>query len=121
MFSLTDAHNYWLYSEATDMRKSFFSLSGIVSNVMKRDPLNGDAYIFINKSATRIKILRMESGGLVLYCKILEEGRLHRPESNNEGQIEWSDLVLMVEGIVKNDQLSYKRSQYLKLLKNGLQ
>ena len=79
--------------------------------------MNGDAYIFINKPGTRMKILRMESGGLVLYCKMLEEGKFYRPESDNNGRIVWSDLVLMVEGIVKNEHLKHKRSQYLKEFK----
>ena len=119
MFSLTDTNRYWLYSEPTDMRKSFFSLSGIVTNIMNRNPLNGDAYIFINKSATRLKILRMESGGLTLYCKMLDEGQFHRPDADEDGKIVWSDLILMVEGIVKDDQLKYKRSQNLKALKSA--
>lgn len=120
MFSLTDAHRYWLYSEPTDMRKSFFSLSGIVTNIMNRNPLNGDAYIFINKSCTRMKILRMESGGFTLYCKMLDEGKFYRPKQDEEGKITWSDLVLMVEGIIKNDQLKHKRSQHLNYLKKLL-
>lgn len=120
MFNLTDSDRYWLYSEPTDMRKSFFSLSGIVTNIMNRNPLNGDAYIFINKSATRMKILRMESGGLTLYLKMLDEGRFHRPSTDKTGKIIWSDLIFMVEGIVKDTQIKHKRSQSLKALKSAI-
>ena len=66
MFSLGDGLTYWLYSEPTDMRKSFFTLSGLVSNNMGRDPLSGDVFIFLNRGLNRIKLLRMEPGGLVL-------------------------------------------------------
>ena len=95
MFNLNDNINYWLFSEPADMRKSFYSLSGIVSNIMERDPLNGDAYIFINKNLNRIKILRMEHGGFVLYSKILEVGRFRRPVPCEN--IYWRDLVVMVK------------------------
>ena len=67
MFNLNANINYWLFSEPTDIRKSFYSLSGIVSNIMERYPLNGDAYMFINKSLNRMTILRIEYGGFVLY------------------------------------------------------
>ena len=37
MFSLNDSLRYWLYSEPTDMRKSFHTLSGLVRDRMGRD------------------------------------------------------------------------------------
>lgn len=114
MFSLTDSLRYWLYSEPTDMRKSFYTLSGLVTNRMHQDPLNGDAYIFMNKSRNRMKILRMESGGLTLYCKMLEVGKFYPPKVNNQGIIQWSDLIMMVEGVVKNETTKYKRLESLK-------
>lgn len=38
------------------MRKSFYSLSGIVTNHMGMDVQDGDAYIFINKYYCPIKL-----------------------------------------------------------------
>ena len=49
MFSLERGMRYWLYSEPTDMRKSFHTLSGLVRNKTGGDPMNGDVYIFVNK------------------------------------------------------------------------
>ena len=49
MFSLSDSQNFWLYTKPTDMRKSFFTLSGLVCNEMKMDTLCGDVFVFINK------------------------------------------------------------------------
>ena len=107
MFNLNDSMRYWLYSEPTDMRKSFFSLSGIVTNLMKKDIQSGDVFIFLNRPRTRIKLLHMEPGGLVLYSKILDGGTFVRPSQSTESSIEWSDLVIMVEGIIENP--SYRR------------
>ena len=74
MFSLNDSMRYWLYTEPTDMRKSFHTLSGVVRDRMGRNPLDGDVYIFINRTRNRMKLLHWEPGGLVLYSKMLERG-----------------------------------------------
>ncbi len=75
---------YWLFTEPTDMRKSFHMLSGIVNNQMSIDLRNGDVFIFINKN--RIKLLRKEPGGLVIYAMMLDYGRLRLP-SFEEGMV----------------------------------
>lgn len=96
---------YWFYNKPTDMRKSFYSLSGLVTNKMKMNVLNGNVFIFINRRRNMIKILHMESGGLTLYSKLLEEGLFKLPLCDTEGEslnLEWCDLIMMIEGI-KND------------------
>jgi len=51
---------YWLFTEPTDMRKSFHMLSGIVNDRMSFDLRNGDVFIFINKNRKeRIKLAQM--------------------------------------------------------------
>ncbi len=104
MFNLNDSLHYLLYNRPTDMRKSFHTLSGIVTDVMGHDPCNGNVYIFMNRARNRIKLLHWEAGGMVLYSKLLEAGTFGKPGSfsnNNicEG-IEWRDLVMIVEGII---------------------
>lgn len=86
------------------MRKSFYSLSGIVTNHMGMNVQDGDAYVFINKNLTGMKILHAEYGGLVIYNMKLERGAFKLPEidSNDETAskgIEWSDLIMIVQGI----------------------
>ena len=43
MFSLTSSDRFYLYPYSTDMRKSFYTLSGIVTNQMGKDVQDGDA------------------------------------------------------------------------------
>lgn len=114
MFSLNDSMHYLLYSEPTDMRKSFYSLSGIVTNLMSKDVMSGDVFIFLNRPRTRIKLLHMESGGLVLYSKILDGGTFSRPQNAEGGVMTWSDLVMMVEGIVENPRYRRQRIKTLR-------
>ena len=46
MFSLTSSDRFYLYPYPTDMRKSFYTLSGIVTNQMGMDVQDGDAFVF---------------------------------------------------------------------------
>ena len=115
MFSLNDSMRYWLWSEPTDMRKSFHTLSGIVNGSMGKDPANGDVYIFINRLRTRIKLLHWEHGGLVLYSKMLERGTFGKPSAlRPDGSLEWRDLVIMVEGIIERKSGRLQRLEYLR-------
>jgi len=52
MFCLNDSTRFFLSPYPTDMRKSFYSLSDIVTNHMGKNVQGGDAYIFINKNLT---------------------------------------------------------------------
>lgn len=103
MFALSSDHAYFLYRQATDMRKSFDGLTGIIQTEMKKDPLSGEVFLFINRRNDRIKLLRWEPGGFVLYYKRLEKGTLTRPKKLSEGvcdAISWPELVHLIEGIV---------------------
>ena len=102
MFSLDDGMRYWLFTEPTDMRKSFHMLSGIVNNQMSFDLRNGDVFIFINKNRNRIKLLRKEPGGLVIYAMMLDYGRFHLPafeEGMTSHALVWRDLDRMIRRI----------------------
>lgn len=115
MFSLNDSMRYWLWSEPTDMRKSFHTLGGIVRNKMGRNPLDGDVYVFINRSRNRMKLLHWEPGGMVLYSKMLERGTFGSPTAgNDDGSLEWRDLVMVVEGIITSPDSRRQRLDYLR-------
>ena len=101
MMGLTSQHTYYLYNEACDMRKGFDGLSGIVRNIMSRNPLDGSVYIFVNRRRDKMKMLVWESGGFMLYYKRLERGTFELPLSvySSDITIQWETLVLMISGI----------------------
>lgn len=105
MFSLNDSMRYLLYNRPTDMCKSFHTLSGIITDAMGQAPCNGNMYIFINRTRDRIKLLHWEPGGMVQYSKLLEAGTLGKPDSASDNEvcanIEWRELVMIVEGIME--------------------
>lgn len=112
MFCLTSSMRYYLYSYPTDMRRSFYTLSGMVTNQMGRNIQDGDVYIFINRPCTSMKILHMECGGLVIYHMKLESGSFKLPvfdENTNTFQTSWQDLMMMVQGIAPDGKMNKKR------------
>lgn len=121
MFNLNDSLRYLLYNRPCDMRKSFHTLAGIVTDAMGADPCNGDVYIFMNKSRNRIKLLHWEPGGMVLYSKLLEAGTFGQSSDMEKdaitGNIEWRDLVLIVEGIMEKPDSRRQRLENLKKLR----
>ena len=116
MFCLNDSMRYFLCPGSTDMRKGMFSLSGLIREKMNGDVRNGDVYIFINRLKNRIKLLHAETGGLVMYEKLLEEGTfanllvvigatvvyVFQPSA-------FQDLVIMVEGINEDKRKGRQR------------
>lgn len=102
MFHLHQSLDYYLYPYPVDMRKSFYTLSGVVSSQMQRDVRDGEVFIFINRQQNIMKILHMEYAGLVIYYKKLDSGRFRLPEydsTTGSMTIKWSDLVLIVKSV----------------------
>jgi len=102
MFALTSSSCYYLYREPTDMRKSFDGLSGLIQRQLRRSASSGEVFIFINHRRDRIKLLRWEEGGFILYYKRLESGTLELPRFDSVSQtcvMSWAELVMMIEGI----------------------
>jgi len=112
MFSLDDTMRYYLYPCPADMRKGFYTLSGIVTNSMGRDIQSGDVFIFLNRSLTGIKLLHMECGGLVIYHMKLEEGTFKLP-SFDEGTscfvTSWQELMQLVDSSSRGKMYRKKR------------
>ncbi len=111
MIGLTQQHRYFLYRGATDMRKGFDGLSGIIVHECKADPLDGNVYIFINRRRNRMKMLVWEPGGFMLYYKRLEQGTFELPlgqEGQSNIRLNWETLVLIISGI-KLDKIIRKR------------
>jgi len=98
MFALTESHRFFLFSKPTDMRKSFDGLSGLIINGMKRNPLSGDVYIFVNKKRNLMKLLHFTFGGFVLYYKRLEEGTFGI-DFYNKTEISYAELIMIIAGI----------------------
>jgi len=111
MFSITSAR-YFLYREATDIRKGFDGLSGMVSGQLGQNPMSGDVFIFVNRQRNRIKLLRWEPGGFVLFYKRLEKGTFELPASQKTGNtltLDYGELAMLITGISMRNANKRKR------------
>ena len=102
MLPFSSAQNYYLYRDATDMRKSFNGLSGLVRSELGRNPLAGDVFIFINRRRDKIKLLVWDRSGFVILYKSLEQGTFELPQFKAEAKshaLKWEELVLILEGV----------------------
>jgi transposase len=53
----------------TDMRKQINGLSIIAAEVMKKNPLDGNLFLFCNKGRRRMKVLYWDRNGFCLWMK----------------------------------------------------
>lgn len=84
-----------------DMRKQFDGLAALVTNDLGRDPLSGDAYLFVNRRRNRAKVLIWDGTGLCVYAKRLEKGRftaLWELGEESEVAMTMAELSLFLEG-----------------------
>lgn len=119
MFHLHHSLDYYLYPLPVDMRKSFYTLSGIVASHMNRDARGGGVFIFVNRHQTIMKILHMEYAGMVIYHKKLDSGRFTLPDLNENTTsitINWHDLVSLIQS-VKLTSKRLKRKPYSEVKK----
>lgn len=111
MFSL-GAARYYLYREPADMRKSFDGLCGLVNGRLGQNPMSGDVFIFLNKQRNRVKLLRWELGGFVLFFKRLEQGTFELPKLQNPAlsqMLDYGELAMIITGISMNNASRRRR------------
>ncbi|MEO8402444.1 MAG: IS66 family insertion sequence element accessory protein TnpB [Gammaproteobacteria bacterium] len=67
--------NIYFYTQPVDMRKSIDTLSMIVSEVLKMNPVDGSLFLFRGKSGNKLKALYYEMNCFTLWYRRLEKGR----------------------------------------------
>ena len=80
MFGVGPATRIYLAAGATDMRKSFEGLYGLVRDRLSCDPLSGHVFLFSNAQRNRLKLLFWDGSGLWVCAKRLEKGRFRWPQ-----------------------------------------
>jgi transposase len=108
---------YYLYDQATDMRKSFNTLGVlVVSTKMGMILQSGAGFVFINKRKTHLKMLMWEGDGFSLYFKRLEQGTFEHLKGLNNYSLSYEKLLLIVQGI---ETKKVKRRKRFSLEKPG--
>jgi transposase len=89
--------------EPANLRKSFDGLSNEVRQALRRDPLSGHVFIFVNRRRNQVKLLVWTRGGFTIVHKRLERGTfafVH--EVTTEAKcvpIDVHELGMLLEGI----------------------
>jgi len=65
----------YFYTQPVDMRKSIDTLSVLVSEVLKMNPIDGSLFLFRGKSGNKLKALYYEMNCFTLWYRRLEKGR----------------------------------------------
>jgi transposase len=112
MLSVSGQVKIFLCLAPVDMRKSFDSLSAVVSDQLQQDPLSGHLFVFRSKRGDRLKILYWNTHGYALWYTRLEAGTFRLPQARDAKQhsltISAADLAMLVDGV---DLASVKRTK----------
>ena len=115
LIMLSDLRSYHLYRKETDMRKGFNLLCGIVINELGRQIMGGDAFIFINKPRTHLKLLVYEQGGFTIFYRRLEKGAFEVPAFDLDAksmEISVNQLNFILQGVSLQSIKYRKRYQH---------
>lgn len=102
MFGLGRATRIYVATGATDMRKGYEGLYGLVRDRLLCEPRSGHVFLFCNRQRNRVKVLLWDGSGLWICAKRLEKGRFHWPEAKEKQSkvvLSQEELSLLLNGI----------------------
>ena len=102
MIGLPHPVRVFLHAPATDLRKGFDALSGLVTTAFAQDPTSGHLFLFVNRRRDRIKILYWDRDGLAIWYKRLELGSFQLPAAPRDAaaiELSPTQLALILSGI----------------------
>ena len=102
MFGFGPATRIYLAVGATDMRKGFEGLYGLVRDRLQGSPLSGHVFLFCNAARNRLKLLVWDGSGLWICAKKLSRGRFCWPQPR-AGEVKvvlsHEELAMLLGGI----------------------
>jgi transposase len=84
------------------LRRSYDGLAAVVSGTFGRDVFAGDAFVFVNRRATQMRVLYWDGDGYCIWMKRLEAGTFRRLQGTTGQQlleIDAGDLGMLLAGI----------------------
>jgi transposase len=101
----------YLYGSPCDMRKSFNGLIGLTKNAMKKDPLSGHLFVFVNRRGNYLKALYWDRSGFCIWSKFLQKGKfISNWTRSKDREMDYTQLKMLLEGIEKKSQkIRYNR------------
>lgn len=102
MFGFGPATRIYVAAGATDMRKHFDGLYGLVRDHLGCTPESGHVFIFTNARRNRLKLVVYDGSGLWVCSKRLDRGCFRWPEADSTVKkivLSHEELTLLLGGI----------------------
>jgi len=105
MLSLSHVQRIYFARSPADMRKQGYGLATLVETLLEKDPMSGDVFVFMNRTATLCKILMWDISGYWVASKRLEQGRyavrgrLAQMGAKGCHPLSVSEVMNMLEGV----------------------
>jgi transposase len=119
VFGLGPATRIYVALGATDMRKGFDGLHGIVRDRLGLEVRTGHLFLFANARRNRLKILYWDGTGLWSCAKRLERGRYSWPlaaDGSDRVLLSHEELSLLLGGI---DLTHTRRKNWYRVTMSG--
>jgi transposase len=103
-----------------DLRRSYDGLAAMVSGAFGRDVFDGDAFVFLNRRATQVRVLYWDRDGYCIWMKRLEAGTF-RQLQGSQGQalleVDAGELAMLLSGI--DAPVVKRRKRYMRPKENS--
>lgn len=113
MIFLPRSVRVYVATQPVSLRRSFDGLSNETREVLRRDPLSGHIFVFLNRRRNQAKLLVWTRGGFTIIHKRLERGKFAslrdvRPDARCV-EIDVHELSMLLEGITFAHMRTSKR------------
>ena len=101
---------------SADLRRSYDGLAAMVSGAFGRDVFEGDAFVFLNRRGTQVRVLYWDHDGYCIWMKRLEAGtfrRLSGAQGQSLVEIDAGELAMLMSGI--DAPVVKRRKRYARL------
>ena len=102
MFGFGPATRIYVAAGATDMRKHFDGLYGLVRDHLGCTPESGHVFLFTNARRNRLKLVVYDGSGLWVCAKKLDRGCFRWPDADSTVKkivLSHEELTLLLGGI----------------------
>lgn len=101
MYGLSERDRYYVCTHPVSMRKGIDGLYSLIKGEFPVSPVGGGVFIFFSKDRRRVKVLKWDLDGFLLYQKRLERGTFAVPRWNAAKgccELPWETIVFIMRG-----------------------
>ena len=101
MLTIPTSLRVFAHRFATDMRKSFHGLVGIIESELGQQVESGHLFLFFNRRRDRVKILFFTGDGLMILYRLLERGTFETPRGWRDQSPQGTRIVVVETAVYR--------------------